>query len=81
MLRLLLFLHHIAFTPHALHHFFITAHVYAYVIDRAEPDLEEPTEEAQAKDSTNSELSQGKLRCISPQSLTFLFKSLYLCYV
>jgi hypothetical protein len=74
------FLHHIAFSPHALHHFFIMAHVYAYAIDHTELDLEETMKEAQAEDPANPELKQGKPRCILPHSLTFLFEPLYLCY-
>jgi hypothetical protein len=46
------FLHHIAFAPHALH-IVILAHIYAYTLDHAEPELEEPLEQVQAKDLTN----------------------------
>jgi hypothetical protein len=34
------------------------------MLDHAEPELEGPMEQAQAEDSTNPELSQGKPRCI-----------------
>jgi hypothetical protein len=35
----------------------ISAHVYSYTLDHAEPELEEPLEQAQAEDLTNPELS------------------------
>jgi hypothetical protein len=42
----------------------ISAHVYSYALDHAEPELEEPMQQAQAEDLTNLALDQGKPRCI-----------------
>jgi Zn finger protein HypA/HybF involved in hydrogenase expression len=39
-----------------------------------EPELEVQAEQAQAKSITNLALDQGKLRCITSQFLTFIFK-------
>jgi thymidylate synthase len=60
-----------ALAHHALHHL-ISAHVYAYVIDHVELELEEPSEQAQAED-TNPEFSQGKTRCITTNNPCLLF--------
>jgi hypothetical protein len=38
----------------------ILAHLYTYTLDYVEPELEEPTEQAQAKDPANPNLTQGK---------------------
>jgi hypothetical protein len=38
----------------------LSAHVYSYTLDHAEPELEELTEQAQAEDLTNLALDQGK---------------------
>jgi hypothetical protein len=63
MSRMLLFIHHIALAPHALH-LLLLAHVWSYTLHRAEPKFEEPTMQAQAEDFANPVLNQGKLRCI-----------------
>jgi hypothetical protein len=42
----------------------LSPHVYFYTLDHVEPELKEPLEQAQAKDPTNTEFSQGKPRCI-----------------
>jgi hypothetical protein len=42
----------------------ISAHVYPYTLDHAEPELEEPPEQAQAEDPADPELSHDKSRCI-----------------
>jgi hypothetical protein len=37
---------------------------FAYVLDDAETEFEEPVEQAQVEEFTNLELDQGKPRCI-----------------
>jgi hypothetical protein len=63
------------FAPHALH-FMLVSHTCTFAIDPTEMELEERTEQAQVKDFTNLDLSQGKHRCINPWSLSFTFE----CY-
>jgi hypothetical protein len=41
----------------------LSAHVCSYTLDHVEPELEEPTEQAQAVDLTNLTLDQGKPQC------------------
>jgi hypothetical protein len=64
MLRSLLFC--IIFTLAYLIHctILLSAHVFSYMLDHAEPELEEPTQQAQAEDPTNLALDQVKHRCI-----------------
>jgi hypothetical protein len=52
---------------------FLTAHVHSYMLDRTEPKLEEPTEQAQAEDPANKTLDQGKPWYILPIILGFFF--------
>jgi hypothetical protein len=40
------------------------AHTCSYTLDHSEPELEEPTEQAKAEDTTYLALDQGKTRCI-----------------
>jgi hypothetical protein len=42
----------------------LVAHICSYTLDHAEPELEELTEQAQAKEFTNLDLDQGKPQCI-----------------
>jgi hypothetical protein len=42
----------------------LVANVCSYTIDRAEPELEEPMEQAQAENLTNLALDKGKPGCI-----------------
>jgi hypothetical protein len=42
----------------------ISTHVYSYMLDHVELSLKEPSEQAQAEDLANHELSQGKSQCI-----------------
>jgi hypothetical protein len=63
MSRMLLFLHHIALPPHALHILPLT-HVCSYTLDHAEPEFEEPTVQARAEDFANLVLNQDKPQCI-----------------
>jgi hypothetical protein len=51
-------------------------HLLDYVHE--EPEWEDPVEQAQAEDPTNTKLSQGKLRYISPQSLTFVLNHYFI---
>jgi hypothetical protein len=44
----------------------------SYTVDHAEAELKEPMEQAQAEEFTNLALNQGKPRCITPTSLTFV---------
>jgi hypothetical protein len=57
----------------------ISAHLYSYMLDHAEPKSEEPMEQAQVEDPANPELTQGKPQCILPIIPGF-FKLLSLCY-
>jgi hypothetical protein len=47
--------------------------MYLYMLDYAEPKLEEPMEQVQAEDFTNLALSQGKFHCIPSIFLGFSF--------
>jgi hypothetical protein len=38
----------------------LLAHINSYMLDRMEPELKEPMEQAQIKDFTNLALNQGK---------------------
>jgi hypothetical protein len=51
------------------------AHTWSYTIDPAEPVVEELTKPAPAEESANTELTEGKPRCILPIFLDFCFKS------
>jgi hypothetical protein len=51
----------------------LIGHVYA------EPELKVPMERVQVEDFTNLDLNQGKLQCILPKFLSFIFE-LYLYY-
>jgi hypothetical protein len=42
----------------------LSTHVYSYVLDHAEPELDEPMVQAQVKEFTNLALDQGKHQCI-----------------
>jgi hypothetical protein len=66
-----------AIAPHALQLFFISSHIYAYTLDRDEPELEEPPEQVQAED-TNIGPKQGNTGASNP-ILEFCL-SLYLNY-
>jgi hypothetical protein len=57
----------------------LLAHVYAYTLDHAEPELREPREQVQAEDAANLALDQDKPRCIQPILLVFYFE--FLLYV
>jgi hypothetical protein len=46
-----------------MHH---VAHMWSYTIDPVESMVEELMEPAPAEESANTELSEGKLRCILP---------------
>jgi hypothetical protein len=48
---------------HGLRH---VAHTWYYMIDPAEPVVEELTEPALAEESANTELTEGKPWCIPP---------------
>jgi hypothetical protein len=41
-----------------------STHVYSYMLDHANLELDKPTEQAQAEDLTNLALDQGKPQCI-----------------
>jgi hypothetical protein len=51
------------FAPHAFH-ILIATHIYAYTLDHAEVELQEPMEQAQAEEFTNLALDQDKPWCI-----------------
>jgi hypothetical protein len=44
----------------------LSAYVCSYKLDHAEPEHEEPTEQAQSEDPANLALDQGKPWCIPP---------------
>jgi hypothetical protein len=44
----------------------------SYTLDHVEPELEEPTEQAQVEAITNLALDQGKPGCIPPITLVFI---------
>jgi hypothetical protein len=50
----------------------LLVHICLHTLDHTEPELEEPTEQAQAENLTNLALDQGKLWCNTPLSLTFI---------
>jgi hypothetical protein len=54
------------------------AHTWSYMIDPVEPVVEELTEPAPAEESSsaNSEITEGKPRCIPPIFLDLCFKSI-----
>jgi hypothetical protein len=54
----------------------LSTHIYAYVLDNAELELEELMEQAHSEDPANLALDQGKLQCIWPIVLVFYFESL-----
>jgi hypothetical protein len=56
---------------------YVVSHTYTFTIDHAEPEFEEPMEQAQVKDFTNLELDQGKPSA-SHQSPCPLYLKLYL---
>jgi hypothetical protein len=66
MLRLLLFIHHIAVCTPCITHLALS-HTYACAIDHAEPEPQESTEQAQVEAITNLALDQGKAWCIPPK--------------
>jgi hypothetical protein len=53
------------------------AHTWSSTIDPVEPVVEELTEPAIAEESANTELTEGKPRCIPPIFLDFCFKSVF----
>jgi hypothetical protein len=57
-----------------------SAHLYSYTLDLAELELEEPTEPAPAEEAANTELTEGKPRCIPPIILNFPLITT-LCYI
>jgi hypothetical protein len=71
--RLLMF--HVSYCIlHLMHYTMLcSAHVYPYTLDPAELELEEPTKPALVEESANTELTEGKPRCIPPISLDFWF--------
>jgi hypothetical protein len=73
MSRLQLF-HASYHTLHLIHCTMLcSAHLYSYTLDAAGPELEEPTKPAPAEESANTELTDGRPRCIPPISLDFWF--------
>jgi hypothetical protein len=58
---------------HAQHHM---AHTWSYMIDPAEPVVEELTEPAPAEEFSNTEITEAKPRCIPPIFLDLCFKSI-----
>jgi hypothetical protein len=58
MFRLLLYMHHIAFTPHALYIWILT-HTYAYTLGHVEPKSEVQAEQAQVEAITYHFLSKA----------------------
>jgi hypothetical protein len=57
------------------------AHICSYTLDHAEPELEEPMEQAQAEEVTNIELSEVKPQCIPPIILGFCFNHYFMLYM
>jgi hypothetical protein len=57
----------------------LSAHAFAYSLGHAEPELEEPAEQAQDEDFANLVLDQGKPRCINQCSLSFIL-NISLCF-
>jgi hypothetical protein len=58
---------------HARHH---TAHTWSDTIDLMEPVVEELTEPAPVEEYSNTEITEGKPRCIPPIFLDLCFKSI-----
>jgi hypothetical protein len=56
----------------------LLAHMCSYTLDHAEPELEE---QAPAEEVTNSELTEGKPRCIPPIILVFCFNHYFMLYM
>jgi hypothetical protein len=52
--------------------------MHSFTLDHVELELREPTEQVPAEDPTNLALNQGKPRCISPKSLSFIFETLFI---
>jgi hypothetical protein len=78
MIMLLLFcitLHfHIpCIAPHALHHLALDSYIFVYVRSCG-AEFEEPMVQAKVEAITNLVLDQGKPRCITPPSVTFIFE-------
>jgi hypothetical protein len=73
--RLLLFHASYCNLHHALHH---VAHTWSYTIDPTEPVVEELTEPAPTEESANTELTEGKHRCIPPIILDFCFNHYFM---
>jgi hypothetical protein len=73
MSMMLLFMHDIALL-HPMHRIMLlSAHMCSYTLDLVKPKLEELTKQAQAEEATNTELTEGKPRCIPPIFLDFWF--------
>jgi hypothetical protein len=60
----LLFLHHLALASLMHCIILLLAHICSYILDHAESELEEPTEQAQVEEFTNLALDQVKPQCI-----------------
>jgi hypothetical protein len=74
---MLLFLHLLAYV-HLIHFtILISAHLYSYMLDNAEPETEpdELMEQAPTETSTNPDLALGKPECIPLMIIDFSFKS------
>jgi hypothetical protein len=50
----------------------LSAHICAYALDNAEPELEKLMEQAQDEDANNLALDQGKTRAFNHCSLSFI---------
>jgi hypothetical protein len=72
MLRMLLFIHHIAFCTSCIASLPL-AHIRSFTLDHVEPGLKVQAECTQVKESTNLALDQGKPWCIYPVSLSFIY--------
>jgi hypothetical protein len=59
----------------------LLAHMCSYTLDHAGPELEEPTEQAQADEATNTELPEGKPWCIPQIILGFCFNHYFMLYM
>jgi hypothetical protein len=57
-------LHHVALACLLHCIIWILGHVCSYALDHAEPEFEEPTEQAKVEEFTNLFLDQGKPWCI-----------------
>jgi hypothetical protein len=58
----------------------LLARMCLYTLDHAKPELEEPTEQAQAEEATNTELTKGKSGASHQLSLAFVLFTI-LCYI